>query len=186
MCVGVLVPAWTIQPCFTLQPVFAVSLYAFFSRQQGLSTLILAEGCLVGCQGVGSFFSRAQAESVLQKCYMLCSYYTYPVDACTHTWLTWLFFPKDCWKVGQPKLVPAHCHEGVKVNSIVQPSSHGISPIFEFLDGLIYTTKWGESTDWSAGESVRLARKYAACGMLLMLPYFAGSESSLASVMPSH
>lgn len=129
MCVGVLVPAWTIQPCFTLQPVFAVSLYAFFSRQQGLSTLILAEGCLVGCQGVGSFFSRAQAESVLQKCYILCSYYTYPVDACTHTWLTWLFFTKD-WKVGQPKLVPAHCHEGVKVNSIVQPSSHGISDLW--------------------------------------------------------
>lgn len=88
MCVGVLVPAWTIQPCFTLQPVFAVSLYAFFSRQQGLSTLILAEGCLVGCQGVGSFFSRAQAESVLQKCYMLLHtvFLLYVSCRCLHTY----------------------------------------------------------------------------------------------------
>lgn len=87
-------------------------------------------------------FSRVLRQNWSYKnvtyCYILCSYYTYPVDACTQTWLTWLFFTKDCWKVGQPKLVPAHCHEGVKVNSIVQPSSHGSHPAMASLRSLSF------------------------------------------------
>ena len=150
MCVGVLVPAWTIQPCFTLQPVFAVSLYAFFSRQQGLSTLILAEGCLVGCQGVGSFFSRAQAELVLQKCYILLHtvFLLYVSCRCLHTDMTYMtvFYERllESWATEAcPGSLPRRSESQFNCPAIQpwQPSSHGISPIFEFLDGLIYTTK---------------------------------------------
>lgn len=113
MCVGVLVPAWTIQPCFTLQPVFAVSLYAFFSRQQGLSTLILLKAALWAAKEL-EVFSRVLRQNRSYKnvtcSYILCSYYTYPVVHTLHTYMTYMtvFYERllESWATEAPGSLP--------------------------------------------------------------------------------